>query len=234
MPTHEADRAIIGRAQLFRGLSDDDVAPLLPQFDYRDLASGTVVYAQGDVGQDELFILLVGRVSIARRTGEGRGRRELIGPGETFGELSVLDPGPRERTATALTAAFAGALSRETYLAWALARPHVAERLLRVLARRLRRTDNEALDLLFVDVGARLAKAITDLATRFGQPTPRGIEVDHGLSQSQLAEMVGTSRETLNKQLHVFVDRGWLTMSRGRLIIGDPVRLAHRASVTES
>jgi CRP-like cAMP-binding protein len=186
------------------------------------------------MGQGELFVVLTGRVAITRRSGTGRGRSELIGPGETFGELSVLDPGPRERTATAMTPVRLAVLDREPYLKWALARPHVAERLLRVLARRLRRTDDEALDLLFVDVGARLAKALTDLVNRFGQPSPTGIVVDHGLSQTQLAEMVGTSRETLNKQLHAFANRGWLTTGRGILVIHNPERLAHRAAITES
>jgi CRP/FNR family cyclic AMP-dependent transcriptional regulator len=231
--TTEADRAVLARAQLFRSLFDEDVAPLLEAFDIRDLPAGTTVFEQGEGGQAELYVVLTGRLSITRRTGGGRGRSELIGPGETFGELSVLDPGPRERTATALTPVRLGALSRENYLGWALVRPHVAERLLRVLARRLRRTDDEALDLLFVDVGARLAKALTDLAARFGQETPRGILVDHGLSQAQLAEMVGTSRETLNKQLHGFAERGWLTAGRGRLVIRNPERLACRGSISE-
>lgn len=234
MLTLEADRAVLARAQLFRGLPPEDVAPIIEEFECRDLRAGTNVYEQGEVEVPELYILLSGRVAITRRTGGGRGRRELIGPGETFGELSVLDPGPRERTASTMTSVRLAALGRDAYLAWALVRPHVAERLLRVLARRLRRTDDEALDLLFVDVGARLAKALTDLTKRFGQPTPQGIIVDHGLSQTQLAEMVGTSRETLNKQLHSFADRGWLTTGRGTIIVRAPERLEYRASISEA
>jgi len=232
--TSKSDRSILSGAQLFRTLHSDDVLPLLDAFHVRDLPAGTTIFEQGDRDEPELYVVLSGRVSITRRIGGGRGRSELIGPGETFGEMSVLDHGPRERTATALTPVRLGALSRESYLGWALVRPHVAERLLRILARRLRRTDDEALDLLFVDVGARLAKALTDLAVRFGQVTPRGILVDHGLSQAQLAEMVGTSRETLNKQLHRFAERGWLTAGRGRLVIRNAERLAHRATVSDA
>lgn len=228
------NRLILERAQLFRNLGKEDIDPLLNAFSIREWTSGAVIYAQGAFDHHELFVLLRGRVSITRRSNEGRGRSELIGPGETFGELSVLDPGPHERTATTLTAARVASLDRASYINWALARPHVAERLLRVLARRLRRTDDEVLDLLFVDVGARLAKAIIDMASRFGVSRPRGVEVDHALSQQQLAEMVGTSRETLNKQLNAFVDRGWLSIGRGRFVVRDPARLAARATVGEA
>jgi len=234
MSASSEDLAILERAQLFRSLAKDDIDPLLNAFSIREWRSGAVIYAQGAVDHHELYVLLSGRVSITRRSNGGRGRSELIGPGETFGELSVLDPGSRERTATTLTGARIASLDRESYINWVLARPHVSERLLRILARRLRRTDDEVLDLLFVDVGARLAKAIIDMTTRFGTATARGIEVDHALSQEQLAELVGTSRETLNKQLNAFVNRGWLTLGRGRFIVREPARLAARGAVGEA
>jgi CRP-like cAMP-binding protein len=98
------------------------------------------------------------------------------------------------------------------------------------LARRLQRTDDDALEILFIDVGARLAKALTDLAGRFGRNTRCGVVVDHGLSQTQLAEMVGTTRETLNKQLSGFVQLGWLTSEPGRFVIRESERLELRAS----
>ncbi|HVV31245.1 MAG TPA: Crp/Fnr family transcriptional regulator [Mycobacteriales bacterium] len=230
----EADRALLSKSELFRGVREQDVDALLDRFALRELASGEEVYRQGETTDAELYVLLAGRIAITRRTDSGRGRSELIGPGEVFGELSVLDPGPRERTASAMVESSCAVLAGADYLGWALPRQYVAERLLRVLARRLRRTDDEALDLLFVDVGARLAKALCDLANRFGQPTSSGVLVDHGLSQQQLAEMVGTSRETLNKQLNSFANRGWLTSGRGLLVIRNPERLARRAAISEA
>lgn len=234
MTLPESDRSLLARSELFRGVQPADAEALISQADIRDVPTGADIYVQDDAGPAELFVLLAGRVAITRRTESGRGRSELIGPGEVFGELSVFDPGPRERTATASTDVRLAAVAREAYVAWALARPYICERLLRVLARRLRRTDDEALDLLFVDVGARLAKALCDLASRFGQQTPSGILVDHGLSQQQMAEMVGTSRETLNKQLQSFANRGWLTSGRGLLVIREPERLARRAAISEA
>lgn len=234
MKLSEGDRSLLAHSQLFRGVDQPDVDALIAQAESRELPAGADAYRQGTTDEAELYVLFAGRVAITRRTESGRGRSELIGPGEVFGELSVLDPGPRERTATATVDARLAVFSRSSYLEWALARPYVCERLLRVLARRLRRTDDEALDLLFVDVGARLAKALCDMAARFGQQTPNGVLVDHGLSQLQLAELVGTSRETLNKQLQSFANRGWLTSGRGLLVIRDPARLARRAAISET
>ncbi len=234
MTLPDADHTVIARSELFRGVASEDVEELTAKAEIREVASGADLYRQGDASEAELYVLLAGKVAITRRTEGGRGRSELLGPGEVFGELSVLDPGPRERTATATVDARVAAVTRPVYLEWALARPYVCERLFRVLARRLRRTDDEALDLLFVDVGARLAKALCDLSSRFGQETPSGILVDHGLSQQQLAEMVGTSRETLNKQLQSFANRGWLTSGRGLLVIREPARLARRAAISEA
>jgi CRP/FNR family cyclic AMP-dependent transcriptional regulator len=222
---------MLAGAQLFRTLEPTDVEPVLAHFTIRDLPSGTRIFEQGDTDVDEMYVVLSGRIAITRHVDDIRRRSQIIGPGETFGELSVLDPGPRERTAWALTPVRLATISRDDYIAWALARPHVAERLLRILARRLRRTDDEALDLLFVDVGARLARTLVDLASRFGQSTNAGISVEHGFSQSQLAEIVGTSRETLNKQLSGFIERGWITAGRGRFLLKDPERLETRARV---
>lgn len=230
MDLTEPDRAVLVASQLFRGLAAADIDALVPAFGVRELPARRAVYRQDEQGGFELFVVLTGRLPITSRTGAGQSRGELVGPGEVFGELSVFDPGPRERTATALTGVRLAVLSRAAFLDWALARPRVSERLLRVLARRLRRTDADALDLLFVDVGARLAKALCELAGRFGQPTASGLLVEHGLSQRQLAEMVGTSRESLNRQLHGFAERGWLVAGRGLVVIRDPDRLARRAA----
>src|ERR671911_1286936 len=89
-------------------------------------------------------------------------------------------------------------------------RPGVAPTLLAALARRLRRTNESLADLVFSDVPGRVAKALLDLADRFGRPATAGILVAHELTQEELAQLVGASRETVNKALAEFVQRGWL------------------------
>jgi CRP-like cAMP-binding protein len=228
-PLSQQDLAVIRESQLFRGVEGTDVDAIVPSFSVRELRRRQELFGQGETTPAELYVVLDGRLQVTRRTRTGQARGSLVGPGETIGELSVFDPGPRASTGTALTSLRVAALDRETFLVWAVNRPYVAERLLRVLARRLRRSGDDALDLMFVDVGARTAKVLLDLADRFGQPHPHGIRVDHGLKQEELAQLVGSSRETVNKLLREFTDRGWLEQVRGTVVIREPERLSARA-----
>jgi CRP-like cAMP-binding protein len=217
-------------AQLFRGLRPDDLEPLLDAFQTRDFPSGMKVLCPGETGLPELFVVLDGRLAVTRLSMGDHRRAEYVGPGDIFGELSVLGPGPRTWTAMTLTPVRLATLDQENYVSWVFVRPHAAERVLRALAQRLEGREDEALELVFIDVGARLAKALTNLAGRFGKRTSTGVVVEHGLNQTQLAEIVGTTRETLNKRLSEFVQEGWLISERGRFVIRDSEGLEFRAS----
>ena len=121
-----------------------------------------------------------------------------------FGELSLFDPGPRTATATAVTATTLSGLGNDALDPLLSQRPEVAGRLLAALARRLRRTNEAMADLIFSDVPGRVAKALLDLAQRFGVETEDGLRVTHDLTQEELAQLVGASRETVNKALADF------------------------------
>ena len=95
-------------------------------------------------------------------------------------------------------------------------RPEVAKALLAALAQRLRRTNEHLADLVFTDVPGRVAKALLDLAERFGRPVENGVMVSHDLTQEELAQLVGASRETVNKALADFASRGGSSWRRGR------------------
>jgi len=84
-------------------------------------------------------------------------------------------------------------------------------------------------NLVFTDVPGRVAKALLDLADRFGEQTAEGLQVHHDLTQEELAQLVGASRETVNKALADFAARGWLTLSAKSVLIIDAERLAKRA-----
>jgi CRP-like cAMP-binding protein len=146
-----------------------------------------------------------------------------------FGELSVFDPGPRTSSATALTAVDAVAMNRDVFRAWVADRPEIAQRLLRVLARRLRRTDDDLCDLIFTDVAGRVAKQLLRLAQRFGSQDDGGMRVHHGLTQEELAQLIGSTRETVNKVMNDFTARGWISMEGKSVLIIDSERLRRRA-----
>ena len=162
------------------------------------------------------------------------GRQNLIavmGPSDMVGELSLFDPGPRTATATAVTDTRLVRLRKQALRPWLNNRPEIAEQLLRVLARRLRRTNDSLADLIFTDVPGRVAKNLLQMAGRFGTRDGGVLRVTHDLTQEEIAQLVGASRETVNKALADFASRGWLRLDGKSIIILDPERLARRARV---
>jgi CRP-like cAMP-binding protein len=152
----------------------------------------------------------------------------ILGPGEMFGELSLFDPGPRTSTATAVTDAKLLSLGQEKLIPWLATNPNVSLQLLARLAQRLRRTNEAVGDLVFSDVPGRVAKALIDLGERFGKQTDEGLFVHHDLTQEELAQLVGASRETVNKALADFAGRNWLKLDGRAVLITDLERLSKR------
>jgi CRP/FNR family cyclic AMP-dependent transcriptional regulator len=146
-----------------------------------------------------------------------------------FGELSIFEPGPRTCSATTITKVSAVSLDRDALRAWIAARPEIAEQLLRVLARRLRGTNNNLADLIFTDVPGRVAKQLLLLAQRFGTFERGGLRVTHDLTQEEIAQLVGASREAANKALAAFADRGWIQLKFNSVLILNCEGLARRA-----
>jgi CRP/FNR family transcriptional regulator, cyclic AMP receptor protein len=152
-----------------------------------------------------------------------------MGPSNQFGELSVFDPGPRTATATAITDVRLARMPQTVLRPWIEAHPEVSERLLHVLARRLRRTNDSMADLIFTDVPGRVAKALLGMADRFGSRDHDGLLLQHDLTQEELAQLVGASRETVNKALADFAHRGWIQLHGKSVVLLDQDRLRRRA-----
>src|SRR5688500_1230433 len=195
------------------------------------LRRGEVLFPEGDSG-DKLYIVLDGKVKLGRTSSDGRENLlAILGPGQMFGELSLFDPGPRSATVTTVTDASFASLSHEDLLRWLEGRPIVAHGLLAQLAQRLRKANDVVADLVFSDVPGRVAKALLDLADRFGRTADDGVHVHHDLTQEELAQLVGASRETVNKALADFASRGWLRLeprSVVRMGVGTPARRSRR------
>ena len=115
----------------------------------------------------------------------------VAGPSDMFGELSIFDPGPRTSSATAVTEVRTYTMDRAALREWIGKRPEIAEQLLRVLARRLRRTNNMLADLIFTDVPGRVAKSLLQLARQFGSQESGLLRVTHDLTQEEIAQLVG-------------------------------------------
>jgi CRP/FNR family transcriptional regulator, cyclic AMP receptor protein len=220
---------VLSRTPLFEALDEDGASALRAEMHNVDIARGERLFDEGDVG-DKLYVALEGKIKLTRTAVDGRENLlSVIGPGEMFGELSLFDPRPRTQTATALTDSRLAALDHQALRDWLTGRPDLALHLLRGLAQRLRRTNEVMTDLVFTDVPGRVAKALLDLADRFGMQRPDGLQVNHDLTQEELAQLVGASRETVNKALADFVGRGWIQLSAKSVLLVDPDRLRRRA-----
>lgn len=120
-------------------------------------------------------------------------------------------------------------LTHDELLRWLHGRPEVARGLLLQLASRLRKVSDVVADLVFSDVPGRVAKALLDLASRFGRTADDGVHVHHDLTQEELAQLVGASRETVNKALADFASRGWVRLEPRSVVLLDIDRLQRRA-----
>ena len=225
----EDAEVVLRRAPLFEGLDEESARALRRQMTELKLSRGEHLFIEGDQG-DRLYVVLDGKIKLTRAATDGRESLwSVLGPGEMFGELSLFDPRPRTSTASAVTEVTVAALGDEALRPWLMDRPDVSMHMLRALARRLRRANDVTADLVFTDVPGRVAKNLLDLAERFGEQDNVGLHVHHDLTQEELAQLVGASRETVNKALADFAARGWLQISARSVLILDPERLRRRA-----
>jgi CRP-like cAMP-binding protein len=154
-----------------------------------------------------------------------------MGPGEVFGEVAVLDGQPRSATITALERCELMIIQRNDFFHFLEKNPTAAIKLMAVLARRLRHLSERVEDSTFLEIPARLAKQLVHLGTRYGKPTDDGLRIELKLSQQELGDLVGATRESVNKQIRAWVGDGIVAQHKGRLVIVDLERLqaqAHR------
>ncbi|MEI6404175.1 MAG: Crp/Fnr family transcriptional regulator [Actinomycetes bacterium] len=214
---------------LFSRLDDQAAVSLERSMVPQALKKGKHLFQEGEPG-DRLYIVMRGKIKLTHASGDGRESLLMVlGPGDMFGELSLFDPGPRTSTAVAVTDSEVLGLGNNDLRPWLTGHPEVGQSLLQALAHRLRRTNEIMSDLVFADVPGRVAKALIELGEKFGSRTEGGLLVHHDLTQEELAQLVGASRETVNKALADFASRGWIRLETRSVEIFDQERLAKRA-----
>lgn len=214
--------------RLFAGLPADKAALLQAEAERRSFRRGEVVFHKGDPGTT-MFLILQGQVKIISASESGdEALLAVVDAGEVFGELSLLDGQPRSASVVATEPTETLVLYREALLRIMQTSPEVAIDLLRVLCQRMRETDELVEDAVFLDVPARVAKKLLDLAGSYGEATPRGTRIRYRVTQQELATMVGASRESVNKQIRSFRGRGIIEVDRQRIVIVRPEELQRR------
>jgi CRP/FNR family transcriptional regulator len=216
-------------APLVKALDDEAAASLRESMAAQIVKKGQILFQEGQAG-DRLYLVKSGKIKLSHASGDGRESVLMVlGPGDMFGELSLFDPGPRTSTAIAVTDSEVLGLGNTDLKPWLEGRPEVAQALLQALAHRLRRNSEIMSDLVFADVPGRVAKALLELGEKFGVKSSTGISVHHDLTQEELAQLVGASRETVNKALADFASRGWIKLETRSVDLLDLERLSKRA-----
>ncbi|QBI51970.1 Crp/Fnr family transcriptional regulator [Streptomonospora litoralis] len=220
---------VLRKAPLFEALDEEGAAALRASVSEVRLGRGQTLFSEGDEG-DRLYVILSGKVKLTRAAVDGRENLlSVLGPSEMFGELSLFDPRPRTASAIAVTDAVMAGLGHDDLRPFIAQQPQVSLQLLKALASRLRRTNDVMSDLVFTDVPGRVAGQLLDLADRFGKEGEDGLHVHHDLTQEELAQLVGASRETVNKALAEFALRGWLRIEAKAVVLLDVERMRRRA-----
>jgi CRP/FNR family transcriptional regulator, cyclic AMP receptor protein len=184
----------------------------------RRVPRGAMIFAKGDRGNG-LMAVLRGSVRISVPTLDGREVvLNLIQPGEVFGEMALLDGQPRSADATATEDCELMVIDRRDFIPFAHNRPEVAIKLLEILCGRLRRTNEQVEDVMFMSLPVRLAKLIVKL-TKINEHDARPAKLT--VTQRELSQMIGMSRESTNKQLRAWEKRRWLRLERGTLTVLD-------------
>jgi CRP/FNR family cyclic AMP-dependent transcriptional regulator len=227
----EAAVALLRRTRLFAELREDTLRALADRSVERSYPRHGRLFYQGDPGSG-LYVLASGLVKVVVTSEDGE---EMVlvtlGPGDAFGELSIVDGGPRSASAEALEPTVALVITREVLLDLATRDSGLTEALLRTLGALLRRLTEQASDLVFLDLPGRMAKLLAVLAAERGSETPEGIELDANLTQTDLAGMVGASRQSVNQILQGFARHGYLQVRGRRIVIHRLDLLRRRAGL---
>jgi CRP/FNR family transcriptional regulator, cyclic AMP receptor protein len=202
-------REVLRQIPLFRALSDadlDEIADLLIERRYPHRAT---VFEEGSVGE-YMYVIRDGEVKVSKMSDDGREKvLEMLGPGDFVGEMALLDRAPRSASVKATSDCVLLALSRNDFLGLLRRNPDISLELVRELARRLRETDEEVRGLLFERVEGRTRRVLRRMATQPAPGRPH-LLITGSVTHQQLADLVGTSRETITRVVKGLKGRGWL------------------------
>ncbi len=211
-------KAILQRNYLFRGLPEVSLERVASLASRRTYDKGAVIFAQGDEG-DALYGVAGGRVRISA---SGSGGQEvflnIMEPGDTFGEIAVMDGLPRTAGATAIERTVLIVIQRLDFLQLLEREPQLAIHLLKLLCERLRWTSEIVEEAAFLPGPARLAKRLLILTTLHGRSAGVGA-MELRISQSDLARFLGISRQIANQNLRTWHKKGWVELARSRIVV---------------
>jgi CRP-like cAMP-binding protein len=221
---HPSDRiAILQAHPFFKGLDSEIVQELAPRAVTRALRKGGVLFRKGDQGTC-FYVILSGSMRVEAPSAAGRvAVFNFIFPGEIFGELAAFDAGPRTADAVAMEKTELLVIDRREILPLLRKYPNLALRFIEILAGRIRRTSEQVEDIVFLDLAGRLAKALLYLGRN---AAPKSSTGKVRVTQREISQLVGASRESTNKQLREWERQKMLRIERGGVVLLERDRLA--------
>ena len=216
-PAREDQRVVLKRHFLFGGFGDGEIAELLAHAHVKHYDAGDEIFARGSPGQSTMAVLR-GAVKISSQSPEGKEIvLNIINAGKLFGEIAMLDGRERTADATAVDECELLVMYRRDFLPFLERRSDICIMVIETLCKRLRQTSEQVEDVMFGDLGSRLAKVLLRLAQEGGRSQTPVLRV----TQQELGSMVGSARESVNRHLHVWQEAGLITLGKGVISICD-------------
>ena len=217
----EASAEALKKVPFFANLNKSDIAALSRKLVIRRFSPNQIIFHLGDPG-GLLYIISIGKVKISHSTIDGQEAvLAILGSGDFFGELALLDDSPRSASAEAIEDTETLTLHRDEFLDFLDSNPAFARHVLNVLARRIRHLNNQISDIFFLDLPARLARTLLLLADQHGRSSSDGVTIELSLTQTDLAEMTGATRVSINKAIGRFRRAGWVSVEGREVTIID-------------
>src|SRR5690242_14720536 len=215
-----AVQQVMRRVPLFSQLNDDELGRISEPARERSYPKNSVILFEDDPG-DALYIVSSGQVKVVLIGEDGREViLSVMGDGDFFGEMSLIDDEPRSAHVIAMKDSQLLVLRRDDFQSRLEENPRIALKLLRVLVQRLRRADEKIGGLVLLDVNGRVAQLLLDLAEESGGP-----RITRRLTHHTIAQMIGSSRETVSRAMRELVERGTIEVSRREITIRQPEAL---------
>lgn len=213
------DRAILRKVNIFSDLRDREVDRLLEVVEEKNFAKDSVILTQDDLG-DTLFIIVRGKVKIVLLSEEGKEiTLSTLRDGDFFGEMSLLDGEPRSANVVALENSSLLIMRRDEFLKQLRKSPEIALRIMVEMSKRLRRADEKIRSLALLDVYARVSQILLQLAKSEGEKTKKGMVIKKRPTHQDIANMVGTSRETVSRVLSDLSKAGYIAIKGKEIIL---------------
>lgn len=222
-------RTLLARAPLFAGLSDGEIDALFAVTRPRSLEPREELFHKGDEGA-QVYLVIRGTLKALTTSQEGDDVVfSILGPGELVGEIAFLGSPWRTATVSAITQSELLAIDRRDFLAFLKTHPDASIKLLSVLADRLKRVSELVEDTLFLNLPVRLAKKLVHYASIYGDEVDGGVRINLKLSQEEWGDLVGATRESINKQMRSWTEEGIIAADGRYILIRRPAALEQLA-----